>query len=1038
MKTILNLCFTYLLVGPSVWAAPVVTEIVAINTGELEDREGSLSAWVEIYNPGPDSIDLIGMYATNDPNELTKHLLPRLRIDSETYGILFLSGTGFASLFNVEVHTSFKFGGSDDYFALVAPDGTTIVSALEDIQHRADTSFGRLDPSDDELVLFGTPTPRAANLDPILGVVADTAFSIDRGFYTEAITVEITTKTEGARILYTTSGRAPSEGTIFTGPIEHVYDGPITISETTVLRAKAFKEGYAPSNTDTQTYIFVADVVSQPEMSKTITESDVYGPQMIDALTSLPSISFAVEDLDDVTGGTSAGNDTEFLTSVELLNPDGTKGFQVDAGVSRFGGYFTNFAKKNFRLYFRKRYGVAKLKYPLYRGFESGIAPAEEFDAINLRSGSHDMRRRGAYLSNRFADDTLLEMGHIAPHGRFMHVYFNGHYWGQFHLRERWNDDMFASYFGGKEEDYDAINGNNTGSEFLPGDSFDGTDDYWDEALALSKGDTPFQAVQNHIDLKSLFSFQLTWLSGQCESEFQSAGSRLRGIPFKFYFKDADGYLRPANHSLNNRGPGNMMEAFREEDSPEFRLLLADTIHKHYFNGGAFTPERNIARLQARVDETQKSLVAEAARWNGVNTSDYSTPAYWQGFQDNLVEDHFPDLTKDMIRKFTRAGWYPDNIIAPSFNQMGGEIESGFRLVLNAGTIFRPQKGDLVYTTDGTDPRLPGGARSASAITFELATPVILTETTTIKARTFDLDGQWSPLTEATFQTGKTPVPGDLIISELHYRPAGPSAPEIEAGFESRTDFEFIELYNRSNETLSLAEVALVDGVRFEFANTAVKSLGPGEVVVIAANIEAFEMRYGTNLPLAGVFDSSKLSNGGEKVRLSLHDGAVIQELQYNDKEPWPVEANDDGKSLTFKDVTSLQAMDDPEQWQASNAIGGTPGTLLGTAPPATGSDNDRDGLPEFAEMALGSSDSDPTSGPNHVSLTHEANQWIITVEKSAQATADQFQLETSSNLQVWTTNGLDFDEETAETLKWSLDSFDSAQQYVRLKITTP
>ena len=88
--------------------------------------------------------------------------------------------------------------------------------------------------------------------------------------------------------------------------------------------------------------------------------------------------------------------------------------------------------------------------------------------------------------------------------------------------------------------------------------------------------------------------------------------------------------------------------------------------------------------------------------------------------------------------------------------------------------------------------------------------------------------------------------------------------------------------------------------------------------------------------------------------------------------------------------------------------------------------------------MALGSSDSDPTSGPNHVSLTHEANQWIITVEKSAQAKADQFQLETSSNLQVWTTDGLDFDEETAETLKWSLDSFDSAQQYVRLKITTP
>ncbi|MFT5403490.1 MAG: hypothetical protein ACI9DF_002327 [Verrucomicrobiales bacterium] len=1038
MKISLNLCLALLIAAPSIWADPIVTEIVAINTGGLEDREGSLSAWVEIYNPDPEPIDLIGMYATNDPDELTKHLMPRLQIDPEAYGILFLSGTGFSSLFNVEVHTSFKFSEGDDYFALVDSDGTTIVSALGDIQHRADASFGRLNPSDEELVLFGTPTPKVANQDAILGIVADTTFTVDRGFYTEPFTVEITSKTEGAQILYTTSGREPSKGTIFTGPIEHIYDGPITINETTVLRAKAFKDGYLSSNTDTQSYIFVADVVNQPDMSKTITESDLYGPQMIDALTSLPSISFAVEDLDDVTGGTSAGNDTEFLTSVELINPDGTKGFQVDAGVSRFGGYFTNFAKKSFRLYFRKRYGAAKLKYPLYRGFENGIAPAEEFDAINLRSGSHDMRRRGAYLSNRFTDDTLLDMGHIAPHGRFMHVYFNGVYWGQFHLRERWNAAMFASYFGGDEKDYDAINGNNTGSEFLPGDSFDGTDDYWDEALALSKGDTPFESVQNHIDLGSLFSFQLTWLSGQCESEFQSAGSRSQGVPFKFYFKDADGYLRPATQSINNRGPGDMMRAFRDEDSPEFRLLLADTIHKHYFNNGAFTAERNIARLKARIDETEKSFIAEAARWNGVNTSDYSTPAYWQGFQDNLVEDHFPDLTKDMIRKFTNAGWYPDNIIAPSFSQMGGEIESGFKLVLNAGTIFRPQKGDLVYTTDGTDPRLPGGARSASAMTFSLATPVILTETTTVKARTLDLDGQWSPLTEATFQTEKTPAPGDLIVSELHYRPEGPSAAEIEAGFVSRTDFEFIEFYNRSTETLDLSRVALVDGVRFEFADASVTSLVPGAVVVIVANIEAFTMRYGADLPIAGVFASGKLSNGGEDIRISLRDGAVIQELQYDNKEPWPEEADDSGKSLTFKDPTSLPALDDPEQWQASQTVGGTPGTLLDSAPPVTGSDNDQDGLPEFAEMALGSSDSDPTSGPDRVTLTEKADRWIVTVEKSAQATADQFQLETSSDLKTWTNDGFALDEEAAEALKWSSESKDSAQQYVRLKITAP
>ena len=514
------------LLCPMAWAAPMLSEILTVNTGGLEDKDGDLSAWVEFYNPSSERISLQGLHVTNDPDNLTKYKMPRLFIQPESYGVLFLSGKDFSSIFNVEVHANFKVNDSDSYFALVDSDGATILDVFEDIEQRAGASYGRLaEPSEEPFALFKTPTPREANRDPILGVVADTKFSVDRGFYSESFQVEITTATEGARIIYTTSGREPSEGNLFTGPIEHVYEGPITISKTTVLRAAAFKDGFAPSNTDTQTYLFPEDVVDQEAMRTSITQSEVYGPQMMDALTSIPSISLAVEDLRSVTAGTSAGNDIEYLTSVELLQPDGSKGFQVNGGVSRFGGYFTNFEKKSFRLYFRKRYGASQLKYPLYKGHEMGIAPAEEFDAINLRSGSHDMNQRGAYMSNRFVDDTLLEMGHIAPHGRFVHVYFNGLYWGQYHLRERWNAAMFASYFGGDEEDYEAINGNNTGSEFLPGDPFDGSGDFWREALTLSKGATPFQALQNHIDFPSYFSFQLAWLSGDSESEFQSAGS---------------------------------------------------------------------------------------------------------------------------------------------------------------------------------------------------------------------------------------------------------------------------------------------------------------------------------------------------------------------------------------------------------------------------------------------------------------------------------------------------------------------------------
>ena len=1012
------------------WAAPRLSEILTVNTGGLKDKDGDLSSWIEIYNPGEERINLQGMYATNDPDNLTKYTFSKLFINPGSYRLLYLSGKDFFSLFNVEAHANFKVSDSDNYFALVDTDGTTIIDAFEDIEQRAGNSYGRLPDDEESLALFKTPTPLAANKDPILGVVADTKFSIDRGFYDEPFQVEITTETEGARIIYTTSGRAPSEGSIFTGPIEHVYEGPITIDKTTVLRAAAFKERFAPSNIDTQTYLFTQDVIEQDDMRTQITESAQYGPQMLEALNALPSISLAVENLNSVTGGNSGGNDVEYQTSVELLQPDGSKGFQVDAGVSRFGGYFTNFEKKNFRLYFRKRYGATKLKYPLFQGHEMGIAPAEEFDALNLRSGSHDAFDRGAYLSNRFTDDTLLEMGHIAPHGCFVHVYFNGRYWGQYHLRERWNAAMFASYFGGKEEDYDAINGNNTGSEFLPGEPFDGDGEYWDEALDLADSATPFQALQNHIDFRSYFSFQLAWLSGNSESEFQSAGSRIHGVQFKFYFKDADGYLRTPAHSLSNRGPGDIFRALRREEDPEFQIMLADTIHKHYFNGGAFTPEQNLARLQRRIDETKVSFIAESARWN------FRTPQSWQTFQDNLIEDHFPPLTERMIKQFESQGWFPETL-APKINQFGGEISPGFTLTMSVGTLFNPQPGDLLYTTDETDPRLVGGDVSDSAQTYQRRNGpgVTLTETTTVKARLRSDKGDWSPLTETTFQVGKTPQPGDLVISEIHYRPSPPTEEETTAGFTSRSDFEFLELYNRSESSLSLSNTQFSGGVRADFANA---TLAPGDLIVIAANLEAFQFRYGPDVPVAGLFSSSQLNNGGETIRLTLHDGQSVLTVAYDDKAPWPEAADGQGKSLTLIDPTAASSADDASQWRASQVDGGTPGKLEEALPPEM-KDHDGDGLPAFAEEALGTSDENRNEGQDRFTVSLQDKLWTATLAKSTTADPAQFEIETSVDLRTWAPATASLEETTPERLRWQSATLKSGiQHYVRLRISEP
>ncbi|MFT4546564.1 MAG: hypothetical protein ACI8XO_001095 [Verrucomicrobiales bacterium] len=104
---------------------------------------------------------------------------------------------------------------------------------------------------------LAVPSPGTFNGANFEGFVFDTQFSIDRGFFDAPISVEITPLTEGATIRYTTDGSDPTQarGT--------VYGGPLNISSTTTLRAFAHKTGLVSTNIDTQTYLFLDDVIQQ-------------------------------------------------------------------------------------------------------------------------------------------------------------------------------------------------------------------------------------------------------------------------------------------------------------------------------------------------------------------------------------------------------------------------------------------------------------------------------------------------------------------------------------------------------------------------------------------------------------------------------------------------------------------------------------------------------------------------------------------------------------------------------------------------------
>jgi hypothetical protein len=75
-------------------------------------------------------------------------------------------------------------------------------------------------------------------------------FSVTGGIFTDEVSVEIKSTTPGAKVRYTLDGSDPT-------PASREYSGPITLSTTTLVNAKSFEPGIAPSVTVSQTYMLL-------------------------------------------------------------------------------------------------------------------------------------------------------------------------------------------------------------------------------------------------------------------------------------------------------------------------------------------------------------------------------------------------------------------------------------------------------------------------------------------------------------------------------------------------------------------------------------------------------------------------------------------------------------------------------------------------------------------------------------------------------------------------------------------------------------
>lgn len=652
-------------------------------------------------------------------------------------------------------------------------------------------------------------------------------FSRSRGFQTEAFELTLGPAEVAGEIRYTLDGSAPGKEKGL------LYERPIAITGTRIVRAAVVSADGAVSRVQTHSYLFPEDIVRQspdglpPEgwpyawggnvvdygMDPSVVEDPRYRDALEPALRSLPAfmLSMDLADLFDERRGIYAnsdqeGRDWERPASIELLHSVGRKGFQEDCGVRIRGGFSSGgFNPKHaFRLFFRKEYGNGKLKYPVF-----GEAGAKEFDSLDLRCSQNYSWNiggdaRALFMRDQINRDLQLAMGQPGARGNFCHLFINGQYWGLFNTCERPEASYAVSYFGGSKEDYDVVK---TGGIGGGGGGFsvaatDGTMDAWNRLHALARADLSDNAAYFRLlgrkpdgspdpdgevllDPTNLIDYLLViWYGGNLDAPVTRFGgnrapnnwhglrNRTTRDGFKFFVWDAEHTFLDLEEDRTGPFPGGDQAGSSHPQwlfqqcsaNAEFRVLLADRIHRHLSAGGVLSPASVGERVERRLREIEQAVICESARWGDVGGGfPFGSPGgdrpmrlgpdgeprpvartrdgEWRAEARRWTTELIPKRS-DIVRfQLWRQGMVSD-VPAPELTPRGGPLATGEAVRVEASL------GEIWYTTDGHDPRQVGGEPSATA--RKLSGPLTFAGRTTVQARV-RTRGDWGPLVRGDY-----------------------------------------------------------------------------------------------------------------------------------------------------------------------------------------------------------------------------------------------------------------------------------------------
>ena len=424
-------------------SALVITEVSPVNLDWL-DENGDDPGWIEIYNAGSEAANLKGYSLVENLEKPRKWIFGDELIAPKSFRTVFCDKNNVSAVeggdsdnFHKRTHTNWKLEKTGGSIYLIDAN----YGIRDSVRYPAMTvgmSWGIVDGG--AWKYFDKPTPEKPNTASTAyeGVAPKFTFSGSQGgFYNEPVTLNPPSTSGDIKVRCTRDGSEPTKNS-------EEFRDPITISQTTVLRCAAYKEGYLTTESVTNTY-FIGESINMPVVSVSVNPrffQDYYKkteggePDMDNDRMYAPNKAYP-----DDSG--------ELPVHVEFYDKGSSskeKAWEVNGGISLMGGWSRMERKKSVAIVMREEYGGTWLHYPLFDTLKVSKGGSDKYKGFNLRNNGN------RFVSDYFADalgGALLDGSSVDfQRSRQVVVFYNGEYRGIHDMRERFNKNYVETNYG--------------------------------------------------------------------------------------------------------------------------------------------------------------------------------------------------------------------------------------------------------------------------------------------------------------------------------------------------------------------------------------------------------------------------------------------------------------------------------------------------------------------------------------------------------------------------------------------------------------